>query len=168
MPMSAYVAGLRAKVGTDLLVMPSVSMALFDADGRLLVAQEGGTGLWMTIGGAIDPGETPADAAVREFFEETGLSVAPVRIMGVFGGPDFLVTYANGDAVTYVSTLFEVRRLGGSLRPDDDETIALRFVTAAEAAGLPMSRLSRTLVEAAFARRPEPVFAPPTWRREDR
>ena len=36
--------------------------------------------------GAIDPGETPAQAVVREVREETGLIVEPVAIAGVFGG----------------------------------------------------------------------------------
>jgi 8-oxo-dGTP pyrophosphatase MutT (NUDIX family) len=32
---------------------------------------------WVTVGGGLDEGESPADAAVRELFEETGLRVAP-------------------------------------------------------------------------------------------
>ena len=41
---------------------------------------------WTTPGGMIEPEETPADAAVREAWEETGLVVALTRIVGVFGG----------------------------------------------------------------------------------
>jgi 8-oxo-dGTP pyrophosphatase MutT (NUDIX family) len=40
---------------------------------------------WFTVGGGLDPGETPAQGAVRELFEETGLRVAA----GVLGEPVF-------------------------------------------------------------------------------
>jgi len=164
MPMSPFVAGLRAKVGADLLLLPSVATALFDDAGRLLLAEEAGTGRWMTVGGGIDPGESPADAAVREMFEETGLWAEPVRVLGVFGGPDYRVSYPNGDESEYVVTLFEMRRLGGEARPDGEETLRLRFVDKAEAGRLPMSTLSRLLVRAAFGRPEEPAFTAATWR----
>jgi 8-oxo-dGTP diphosphatase len=37
---------------------------------------------WTFIAGEIDPGESPADAAVRETKEETGLEVVPGRVLG--------------------------------------------------------------------------------------
>jgi 8-oxo-dGTP pyrophosphatase MutT (NUDIX family) len=45
----------------------------------------------------VDPDETPSDAVVREVWEETGLYIAPVRLLGVYGGPSCLVTYPNGE-----------------------------------------------------------------------
>jgi 8-oxo-dGTP pyrophosphatase MutT (NUDIX family) len=54
---------------------------LIDAAGRVLlfrggdpVAPERGT-WWFTPGGGLDPGESHAEAAARELFEETGLLV---------------------------------------------------------------------------------------------
>lgn len=41
---------------------------------------------WSLSAGAIEPGETPAQAIVREVREETGLIIRPKRIIGVFGG----------------------------------------------------------------------------------
>jgi len=35
---------------------------------------------WFTPGGGLDPGETPAEGAARELFEETGLRVAPEEL----------------------------------------------------------------------------------------
>jgi 8-oxo-dGTP pyrophosphatase MutT (NUDIX family) len=35
---------------------------------------------WFTVGGGLDAGETPAEGAVRELFEETGLRVAPEAV----------------------------------------------------------------------------------------
>ncbi|MGH3353803.1 MAG: NUDIX hydrolase [Nocardioides sp.] len=37
---------------------------------------------WTTIGGALDPGETPADSAVREMWEEAGVRLDPARLIG--------------------------------------------------------------------------------------
>jgi 8-oxo-dGTP pyrophosphatase MutT (NUDIX family) len=35
---------------------------------------------WLTPGGGLKPGESPAEGAARELFEETGLCVAPVDL----------------------------------------------------------------------------------------
>lgn len=40
--------------------------------GRYLLLRRRGTGLWETPGGHVELGETPREAAVREFEEETG------------------------------------------------------------------------------------------------
>ena len=91
MPASPHVRAIRSKIGNDLLVLPSVAIMLFDRRKRLLLAQDVASGFWMTVGGAIEPDETPADAAVRECWEETGLLVEPTGLLGVFGGPGFRV-----------------------------------------------------------------------------
>jgi 8-oxo-dGTP pyrophosphatase MutT (NUDIX family) len=89
-----YVRRLRVLVGgEELLQLPSVSIALRDADGRILLARHAEGNVWLLPGGGIEPGETPADAAVREMFEETGLIVRLTRLVGVFGGPEFIVRY---------------------------------------------------------------------------
>lgn len=52
---------------------------LFDRDDRILLfltkaPDTSGIARWLTPGGGVDPGESHADAAVRELFEETGLT----------------------------------------------------------------------------------------------
>lgn len=162
MPPSPYIRRLRAKIGHELLILPSVAVILFDDRERLLMAR---TTLdhWMIIGGAIDPDETPADAAKREVWEETGLLVEPQKVIGVFAGPEFQFAYENGDQVSYTITAFEARRVGGEPLPDGEEAFELRFVTPAEADALPMAPHMRLLVRCAFEQREQPYFAPATW-----
>jgi 8-oxo-dGTP pyrophosphatase MutT (NUDIX family) len=164
MPLSNYVRSVRTKIGHDLLMLQSVTVMLFDDQHRLLLAQDTGAGLWMTVGGAVEPDETPADAAVRECWEETGLWAELIEIIGVFGGPEFRVHYLNGDLASYVVTVFQARPRGGEAHPDGVETSNLRFVTSVEALDLPMSALTREMVQRAFAYDGKPYFSPPTWR----
>jgi 8-oxo-dGTP pyrophosphatase MutT (NUDIX family) len=162
MPSSPYVHGIRAKIGHKLLMLQSVSVMLFD-DGRLMLAQHRDTGLWVTVGGAIEPDETPADAVVRECWEETELLVEPIQLLGVFGGPEFRINYPNSDVASYTVAVFEARPIEGKARPDGVEVIALRFFSRDEAAALPMSAGTRLMVAEAFGRRGKPFFAPATW-----
>jgi 8-oxo-dGTP pyrophosphatase MutT (NUDIX family) len=144
-------------------MLQSVAVMIFDDLKRLLLAQDAASGIWMTIGGAIDPDEAPANAAVRECWEETGLLVQPVGILGVFGGPEFRVVYQNGDVVSYVVTAFVCRRVSGTPYPDGSETAALRFASRDEAATLPMASLSTLMVERAFEYEGASYFAKPNW-----
>src|SRR5262245_21041746 len=107
--MSDYMRRLRAKIGTDLLQLPSVTVLARDAQGRVLLVRHSETGRWVIPGGAVEPHEVPADTAIREMWEETGLRVELTRVLGVYGGPEFHVTYGNGDEVSFVVTVFEGR-----------------------------------------------------------
>jgi 8-oxo-dGTP pyrophosphatase MutT (NUDIX family) len=146
MPISDYLRDLRARVGTTLLVVPSVTGLVFDDDGRVLLVRHSNGGVWVAPGGAIDPGETPQVAVARELAEETGLIVEPTRLLGVYGGSDCRVTYSNGDVNEYVMTMFECRRLGGELRPDMDEVLDARYCSAPELDTLELSRWARTIL----------------------
>ncbi|MEO5930904.1 MAG: NUDIX domain-containing protein, partial [Candidatus Kapaibacterium sp.] len=100
--------------------------------GRVLIQRGSESGRWSLPAGAIDPGEAPAEAIVREVREETGLRVIPVRVAGVFSGGAFGHVYGNGDRVEYLVILFECRVVGGELGCLDGESLELRYVPVAE------------------------------------
>lgn len=56
------------------------AVVLRDADGRILVVRKRGTSRYMLPGGKIEAGETPAQAAVRELFEEVGAELDPAHL----------------------------------------------------------------------------------------
>jgi len=53
------------------------------ADGKVLLIKHKKLGLWLNPGGHIEPGELPHQAAEREFFEETGVRVKAVDVVGM-------------------------------------------------------------------------------------
>lgn len=131
MPMSPYYRALRARVGTELLLIPAVAAVVRDDEGRVLI-QRSQHGVWSLPAGAIEPGESPAQAVAREVYEETGLNVRAERVLGVFGGPKYRWTYPNGDRVEGLVTVFECVRVSGELIESNDETAFLRWFTLAE------------------------------------
>jgi 8-oxo-dGTP pyrophosphatase MutT (NUDIX family) len=144
--MSEYVRALRARVGHDLLFWPSAACLIRDERGRILLVRHV-EGRWTLPAGAIDPGERPADAARRECWEEAGILVEPLGIAGVFGGdPHFRGTYANGDEVAWVTTVFEARILSGEPAASDDETAEVRWAAAEEAFALGLSPATRWML----------------------
>jgi ADP-ribose pyrophosphatase YjhB (NUDIX family) len=164
MPTPPFILELREKVGTALLHVPTVAVLTYDEQGRVLLVRNAGNRLWSTPGGILEPHESPADAAVRETWEETGLLVELVRVAGVFGGEHCGVTYANGDRITWVATLFEARRLRGELRPDGEEVAEARYVAPGEIAALPCRPHLPMFLEAGRRHEGGAWFAAPRWK----
>jgi 8-oxo-dGTP pyrophosphatase MutT (NUDIX family) len=148
MPMSDYVRGLREKIGTDFLLVPSVAALVRDDAGRVLLVQHV-EGRWQLPGGAVDPGESPQEAAARECLEEAGVVVRIGEVLGVFGGDRYRVTYANGDELGFVPIVFAGELVGGELRPDHEETQAVGWFTTSEIAALEMHPATREMLTTA-------------------
>jgi 8-oxo-dGTP pyrophosphatase MutT (NUDIX family) len=134
MPISEYLKNLREKVGNGILQIPSAAAIIRDEGGRVLLVKSAGAGggVWGLPAGACDLGETPAEALVREVFEETNLSVEPVGIAGVFGGRDFRYVYANGDEVEYFIVVFECEITSGELFARDGEVSDFQYFAPEE------------------------------------
>jgi ADP-ribose pyrophosphatase YjhB (NUDIX family) len=90
------------------------------------------------LGGAVEIGESPAEAAVREAREEIG---ANVRLLNVLGGPDYEVTYPNGDRAAYVTAIYEAEIIGGVPRADGDELSDMAWFAREQLPDLPLKEL---------------------------
>ena len=130
----------RILIGVSGSVIPCVGAVVTDEEGRLLMIKRGhepGAGLWSIPGGRIEPGETDAEALVREMFEETGLAVEAGPLIGSVRRPG--LDGAVIDIRDYAATV-----TGGTLRPGDDAADA-RWVDLADLAAL---EVTEGLIEA--------------------
>ncbi|HEX5569687.1 MAG TPA: NUDIX domain-containing protein [Streptomyces sp.] len=116
-----FIRELRASAGQQLLFLPGVSAVVFDDEGRILLGQRADNGRWSVIGGIPEPGEQPADAAVREVYEETAVRAVPERLVLVQTLAP--VRYPNGDRCQYMDVTFRCRAVGGEARVNDDESL---------------------------------------------
>lgn len=69
-------------------------------------------GKWALPAGFVNAGEDPADAALREINEETGLIAENLRLLDVFGNP--------GDGTADILIAYAADAVGGDLQADDD------------------------------------------------
>ena len=108
------------------------AFGVVERDGRIAVVHivRGGEAYFDLPGGALDPGEDDAAAMVREFGEETGLVVTPVRPLG--RGDQHLTT-KEGEAVNNRAGLFEARVEGEAPELKIETDHALRWLEPLEA-----------------------------------
>jgi 8-oxo-dGTP pyrophosphatase MutT (NUDIX family) len=132
MPVSPYLKNLREKIGNEILQIPSAAAIIRNDDGRILLVKSANSDFWGLPAGAIDLGETPAEAVIREVFEETGLKISPEKLVGVFGGERFRFTYSNGDEVEYFICVFECKIIGGNLKNQDGEIDEIKYFAVEE------------------------------------
>jgi 8-oxo-dGTP pyrophosphatase MutT (NUDIX family) len=147
MPISPYLKSLRDELGTRLLLLPGVTAVVFDDQHRVLLGQRSDNGHWGLIAGVMDPGEQPAETAVREVYEETAVHVVAERITSVLTQPPN--TYPNGDRCEYVDITFRCRAVGGEARVNDDESLQVGWYPLDDLP--PITALSRRRLELALA-----------------
>jgi ADP-ribose pyrophosphatase YjhB (NUDIX family) len=80
----AQLEPLRAPVLSRPTPFVGGDAAVLDEAGRLLLIRRADNGLWALPGGALEVGETPAEGAVREAWEEAGVRCQAVALAGVF------------------------------------------------------------------------------------
>jgi 8-oxo-dGTP pyrophosphatase MutT (NUDIX family) len=82
-PGSEVEGQLQSLLGHYTPMVMGDALVINDA-GHMLLIQRTDSGLWAAPGGAFDVGETAAQGAVRECFEETGWRVMPVALIGLY------------------------------------------------------------------------------------
>ncbi len=116
---------------------------------KVLLTQRADNGRWCLPGGAMESGESAAEACEREVFEETGLKVKAKRLIGVYSNPDQLVIYNDGTKVFMVVLSFEAEIISGELSLSN-ETTAFGYFSLAEMESMPMHGEHKSRVEDAF------------------
>jgi ADP-ribose pyrophosphatase YjhB (NUDIX family) len=130
--MKDYIGWIRGLVGHRTIILNFAGCVVADRRGGVLLQQRGDrdAGVWGFPGGAVELGETVAEAATRECREETGLDVSLVALLGVYSSG--LDTYPNGDSAQPITTFFIAEARSGTLTCDGEETRALAYFTEEE------------------------------------
>ena len=120
------ITDIRSIIGSEHYIGVGAIGIVRDADGRTLMIRRADDGSWGFPGGYLDLGENAASAVVREVREETGVDVAPVRLLGVHAEPEPWV-YPNGDRTQSVVAIFECSPTGRTATDDGVEADAVAW-----------------------------------------
>ena len=120
-----YIKWIRSKVGHEKIILVFAGGCVFNDVGEVLLQRRGDSNKWGFPGGAIEIGETPEMAVVREFKEETGLNVEAGSLIGIYTDCD--MKYASGDEAHSICIVYELKVMGGELFCDKVETLELRY-----------------------------------------
>lgn len=125
------------RLGREGKIRLGTSAIIFNKEGKFLLTKREDNGHWCLPGGAVESGESLAEACEREVLEETGLSVRVKRLVGVYSHPDQLVVYKDGHKAQIVAIHFEAEVVGGELGLSN-ETTDFGYFTLQEMEGMQM------------------------------
>jgi len=146
------------RIGRAGKLSPGASALIFErTTGKILLTRREDNGRWCLPGGGMDPGESAAEACVREVFEETGLQVKATKLVGIYTSPDILVEYPDGNKIQPVAFSFEVEITGGTLGLSD-ETTEVGYFTIKEMENMDMMEHHVQRIYDALESLPEAIY----------
>lgn len=108
-------------------VLCVAGVIMLDTQSRVLLQRRGDDGNWCIPGGAVEPGETIEEAAMREVFEETALIVDKMELFNIYSGQSQHHIYPDGNEFYFANTVFICTEFHGDMRIDEVESKELRF-----------------------------------------
>jgi ADP-ribose pyrophosphatase YjhB (NUDIX family) len=122
----SYLGRIRTLAGDDpVLIMVGARCVVRDDAGRLLLIKRSDNGRWALPAGAMELGESITDCAIREVFEETGLTVTALTLVSLDTGPENVHTNMYQHTYQHFYALFRIDAWKGELvRVTDESTDA--------------------------------------------
>jgi ADP-ribose pyrophosphatase YjhB (NUDIX family) len=95
-------------------IVPSVNVAVANDAGEILLIRRSDNDNWALPGGAVDIGESLAQAAIRETKEESGVDCEITGLSGIYTDPGHVMLYtSNGEVRQEFSIVLTARATGG-------------------------------------------------------
>jgi ADP-ribose pyrophosphatase YjhB (NUDIX family) len=131
-----------------------IRAVVFNELDEILMVKEKVDGGWSLPGGWADVGYTPAEVAVKEVWEETGLEVKTVRVLAVIDKRN----HPHPPEGWYVYKIFILcEKIGGEIMKNTTETADVQYFSLENLPPLSEPRNVRSQIELMFEYRDNPT-----------
>ena len=111
------------RVAKEGKVRLGCSAVIFDEKReKVLLTERADNKQWCLPSGGVDAGETVEETCIREVYEETGLNVRVIELVGVYSDPNRVVEYPDGNKAHVIALSFTAEIIGGKLGLSDETT----------------------------------------------
>ena len=139
-------------------LVPSVNVVVVNDADEILMIRRTDNDNWAIPGGAIDLGESVAQAAVRETREESGIECEITGIVGIYSDPKHVLLYtSNGEVRQEFSIVLTAIPLSGQ-PTSSSESSEVRWVPVSQVLDYTMDRSMRIRVNDYLDRKESPVI----------
>ena len=130
-------------------MIPSANTVVVNDAGEILLVRRADNGNWALPGGAVELGETLAQAAVRETREESGVECEVTGVSGIYT--------SNGEVRQECSIVLTARATGGQPTPSA-ETSEVRWIPLSEVGSYQTDPSMRLRIQHYAERRDRPYL----------
>ena len=117
----SYIGQIRVKYGHGMVIETGVRIILRDPAGRILLIKRADKNIWEIPGGVVEPDESIMEAARREVFDITGLSVGSIKPFAYYSDPIYQIESFDGEKVQQYTMAFLTEDFSGKLLKSTEE-----------------------------------------------
>jgi ADP-ribose pyrophosphatase YjhB (NUDIX family) len=122
-----YIGQIQVKYGTDMVIEPGVRIIVRDFAGRILLVRLADKERWVIPAGQVEPDESIVEAARREVFDITGLSVGSLKPFAYYSDPIYRMECTNGEKIQQYTMAFLTEDFAGELLKTNGEISDICF-----------------------------------------
>ena len=116
----SYITKIRKQLGKTKFIHPAARILVENESGEILFIERVDNGQLGLPAGGLEEGETIIQCIKREVFEETGLTIENVAVIGISSNPKMeSVEYPNGDKIQYFTIEFYTKEWKGEIQIQD-------------------------------------------------
>lgn len=122
-----YIEELRKYVGTNPVIACGANVILIDEDEKILLHLRKDNNSWGLPGGMMELGESTEENAIREVYEETGLTCHSLELFNIYSGKKLYYKYPDGNEVYNVTVTYLCRNYSGEIKVDLSEGYEVKY-----------------------------------------